>query len=508
MKKLAERPRRMIAPLLAVGFGTVSVVAVIMCGILLGIIFNVSQLISGMRDDEGSIRQGLELATAVRELSLHIAHSIIEGDDSHLAQYEQWREQTRSRLQEIAAVVSEDEEWRVRELGDTTQRMHDMFMMEAMPAARRGDVAEARRLHRDIEVLARAASAHADALAQSVESNMAHSHMLATDATHLGLLVGGLCVILVVGLSIGFTIRLRAALFKPLVALTDAARRYGRGDFALRVGEIGQGELGALAQTFDRMAEELSRRETRMLQHERMAAIGQLAAGVAHELNNPIGIIRGYLRTMTPDSDPATLQEELAILDEEAGHCQRIAADLLAYARTEELTLDRIEMRAFLEETAKRFGESPAAHGAATKGAMLVVEADEAQLDGDGPRIRQVLLNLLSNASQATVEASTYALRGAEDGADYRIEVEDHGPGIPIEDRQRIFEPFFSKRRGGSGLGLSVCSGIVKAHRGTIEVTDNPEGGTIFVVRLPLEQMAPASSPSEMPTVSNAAEVE
>jgi two-component system NtrC family sensor kinase len=478
-----DPPPRLIARLLALGFGAVSVVAVAMCAMLLAIIHDVSQLVSGMRHDEHAIRQGLDLATAVREESLLMAGALVAPDPAHVAAYEARREQVRARIQQLSAEVPAPERWRLHVLGEKTQRMHEQFVGAALPAARQGDLQSARAAHAGLEALGREAAEQADALARAVESKMAHAHVLATNSTRLGLLGGGLCVLLVLGLSAGFTVRLRAAVLKPLVALTDAAGRFGRGDFAARVGDAGQGELGALAQAFDRMTEELAAREARLVQSERMAAIGQLAAGVAHELNNPIGIIRGYLKTMSPDGDPETLREELGILDEEAAQCQRIAEDLLSYARAQELALEPLSAAALLEETGRRFQESPAAGGR-----RIQVAAEEAELEVDGPRVRQVLLNLLTNAAQASPPDTQVHLRGMKDGLHYRVEVEDSGPGVPPEERARVFEPFYSRRRGGSGLGLSVALGIVRAHRGAIEVGGGAAGGAVFRVRLPLRQ--------------------
>jgi signal transduction histidine kinase len=323
---------------------------------------------------------------------------------------------------------------------------------------------------------------------------MTHAHVLATDATHLGLVGGGVCVLLVLGLSFGFTLRLRRAVLSPLRELSEAARRIGRGELDIRVGDVGRGELLELSHAFDRMANELRAREARLVQSERMAAIGQLAAGVAHELNNPIGIIRGYLKTMTPDADPETLREELAILDEEAAQCQRIAEDLLAYARTSELTLTSLELRPFLEETVRRFRESPAGHRV-----TLDVDVQEARLEADAPRLRQVVLNLLTNAAQACPEGARTLLRGRPEGEMCVIEVDDEGPGIAVADRARVFEPFYSKRPGGTGLGLAVCAGIVEAHHGAIRVEDKDGPGALFQLRLPLTQAEASRFPKARP---------
>ncbi len=478
---------RFIARQLALGFGSVSAIAVLMCTLLLSVIHEVAGLVDSMRQDESSIRQGLQLATAVRELSIHIAHAIIDADDAHRSDYEKWRARVEARIQTLASRLPTEEHARLARLGETTEQMHALLIGSALPAAKLGYLREAREVHRKIERLSTRAAADADAIAEAATSEMAHAHDHATASTRLGLLGGGLCALLVVALSVLFTLRLRTVVLRPLHALAEAALHYGRGNFAYRAGQVGKGELAAVGDAFAHMADELSRRERRLLRNERMAAIGQLAAGIAHELNNPIGIIRGYLKTMSPEENAETLREELAIVDEEAGHCQRIAEDLLTYARAEELSLSPLPMAVFLSETARRYEVSAAA-------ATVFVEAQEGIAMADGARLRQVFLNLLSNAGHVSPPGAATRIRGSADGDRYVVEVSDRGPGVTDEDKSRIFEPFFSKRRGGSGLGLSVCEGIVRAHHGSIEVLDAPAGGAVFRVSLPLAPTPSASA--------------
>ena len=507
-----SRKPRFIGRQLAFGFGSVSVVAIVMCAMLVLVIQEVAGLVDSMRHDESSIRQGMELSTAVREMSIHIAHTVIEGDESHLDHYREWRDQVRSRIQTLAARIPPEERNRLERLGETTQRMHERLVSTVVPALHRGDMEAARQAHRVIERLGEDAAQQADILAAATTQQMAHAHDHATHSTRVGLIGGGLCALLIIALAVGFTVRLRSVVLRPLQLLTDAALRYGRGDFAFRARDVGKGELAAVGDAFSRMADELARREARLLHNERMAAIGQLAAGIAHELNNPIGIIRGYLKTMSPDEDPETLREELSILDEEAGHCQRIADDLLSYARAEELTHDPIDMKAFLGEIAKRYEVG-------TDAANVEVLAENAVVEVDAARLRQVVLNLLNNAGQVSPSGSGIRIFGELQDNTYQIDVADQGPGIQHDDRQRIFEPFFSKRKGGSGLGLAVCQGIVQAHGGTIEVVDahenEPSGvthpiskepgqptsvqgrGAVFRLRLPLKR---PTSDSARPT--------
>ncbi|MCG5053339.1 MAG: HAMP domain-containing histidine kinase [Myxococcales bacterium] len=471
-----EAPPRHISREMALGFGTVSLVALATCGLLLLLIRQVSALVTGMTAEETAIRQGSALARAVREQYIHLARASVEGDARHLEHFRHWQAEVREALTKLLPFVPAAEGWRVPALGQTLEALGN----EVPPEGTRQVPGTLAASHPAIARLADEASAQADALAEAVASRMAHSHVLATQATQLGLLYGGLGAFVIVGLSVGFTLRLRHSVLKPLGALTAAAQRFGSGAFEARVGAVGRGELRALSQAFDRMAEELAERQRRVVHNERMAAIGHLAAGVAHELNNPIGIIRGYLKTMEAKEDPETLEEELRILDEEAGHCQRIAEDLLAYARPAELRCEPLRMKAFVEETLRRFAESPDG-----RGRPVVAELQDGTLLADPTRLRQVLLNLVANAAQVSPPGVPVTVRGEDQGETYRLEVIDRGPGIALEDQGRIFEPFFTKRRGGSGLGLSVCLGIVQAHGGRVQVVSREGEGSRFEVVLP-----------------------
>ncbi len=481
LRQPEARPRRMIARLLGLGFGSVSLVAVIMGLLLLGVINDVSGLVHGMRHDETSIRQGFELATAVREQSVHVAHSLIDIQHSHQKHYEIWRSKIRFLIQELATEIPKSERWRLEKLGENTQRMHDLYMLSALPAARRGDLREVQVIHRELEKLGKSAARHADVLARSVESQMSHAHSLATHSTHLGLWAGGIGAFLVVALSIGFTLRIRQAILTPLKALTLAAQRIGEGNFSPNLVTPGAGELAALSRAFHTMSLELASREALLVKGERMAAIGELAAGVAHELNNPIGIIRGYLRTIEPEGDIETLKDELRILDEEAAQCQRIAEDLLTYSRSGELEFAPIAMGEFIKSCVDRLQNT-----SNSQCISIETSAQEETLKGDTTRLRQVLFNLLNNAQEASPPHGIVTLRGYLTKGFYVIEVEDQGKGIGEAERAKIFEPFFTCRPGGTGLGLSVVHGIVIAHHGKIEACSSPQGGALFRVSLPM----------------------
>lgn len=489
----ANAPPRVIGRQLAVGFGLIAVIAAGMCVMLLGTIRQVGGVVETMRGDEAAIRRGGKLSAAAREQYMHMAHSLLEGDTSHLEHYEAWKDRLADDAHVLSQGASNDVRLRLDRVEQLSTEMDRIFYEVLLPAAQKDNLVAVRAERRHVEDLSLEAASEADAVAIAGERRMARAHDDARRAGVRGLAVGFLCVTAVVLVAVAYTFRLRAAVLRPLAALARAAGRFGRGDFEHRVGEVGRGELGELARAFDRMAEELAEREKEILTRERMAGIGRLAAGVAHEINNPIGIIRGYVKTMLPEASSAHLREELEVLDEEAAACQRLTGDLLAYAEKPRLNARPVAMDAFLEDAGVRLREV-----AKPNEATLVVEAGEGTVEADPGRLRQVLANLVRNATQASPPGAPVRISGRPRSAGgYGFSVADAGPGVDSEDQARIFEPFVSKRSGGSGLGLSVCRSIVTAHGGTIWVEPSEDGGARFCVELPPhppkpEEQAPA----------------
>ena len=474
---------------LAAGFAWVSLIALAMCIVLDVLLGAVETSVQTMQSEEAAIRNGLALATAVREQYIHQAHVLIERSAGHMDHYPQAFEAVQSRARSLRARLPTSEHARIDQVLEDSRRLDELFRTELLPAIQRPDLENVLRQHHDtLQRLSAHAVEQADALARAAEVGMATEHFRAMRSSRLGLFLGATCMVLIVVLSVAYTRRLRQSLLAPLASLSAAAERFGRGEFEQRVGAVGEGELQAVADAFDRMVHELQQRERRLLDAERMAVVGQFAAGIAHELNNPIGVIRGYLKTMKPSQSPEMLGEELKILDDEAAACQRIAEDLLAFARPGQLQRAWVAIDELLRTSVQRFTDSGQA-----KARTIQVAAASAQLFADAGRIRQVLLNLLGNAVQAGPVEQVIEVSGGPsiDGRHYEFSVSDRGAGVSEADKLRIFEPFFSLRDGGAGLGLAVCHGIIAAHGGRIAVEDRAEGGATFRVSLPFEAARP-----------------
>ena len=476
-----EPPPSVVRRQLAIGFGLVAVIATVMCVMLLATIRDISGVVDQMRRDEVTIRRGVNLSAAAREQYIHIAHSLLAGDRSHLRHYEEWRSQLAEEARRLSEGAPVDVREQLQSVLQLSTEMDRIFRDELLPAAEQGSLASVRAEQHRVEALSLEASVAADAVALAGEASMAAAHHEARRSGLRGLAMGGGCIVAVLVVAFVCTRRIQTEVLRPLAALVGAAARFGRGDFHRRIGMVGRGELAALAHAFDRMAEELAERERKLLAKERMAAIGMLAAGVAHEINNPIGIIRGYVKTMVPEATTPQLREELEVIDEEAAACQRLSGDLLAFAESPRLETRPVEMRAFLEDAASRLRER-AGHGCHE----LAVNATEGTVDADPVRLRQVLANLVRNAVQASPVGVPIAISGHPNRTGgYVFEVTDGGAGVAPEHVERIFEPFVSHRSGGSGLGLAVCRSLVIAHGGSITVESAAGKGACFRVTLP-----------------------
>jgi signal transduction histidine kinase/ActR/RegA family two-component response regulator len=250
-----------------------------------------------------------------------------------------------------------------------------------------------------------------------------------------------------------------------------------------------------------RLFAERRRAEDALRQSEKLATMGQLLAGVAHELNNPLTVISGYGGLLKSTLTGTPLQQSASQIEQAALRCTRIVRNFLALARKHpperrHVALNRIVTEA-VELLAYPFGLDNVE-------VTLDLAADIPELWADPHQLQQVVVNLLTNAHQAMRESRvrrlTVATRDDRANEAVVLRVVDSGPGIPAEVQAHIFEPFFTTKPvgQGTGLGLSLCLGIVEGHGGTIHVDGRPGRGAVFTVQLPVGR-APAASDQREP---------
>jgi two-component system, NtrC family, sensor histidine kinase PilS len=215
-----------------------------------------------------------------------------------------------------------------------------------------------------------------------------------------------------------------------------------------------------------------------------LARLGELTAGLAHEFRNGLATIHGYARLFDLDSLPEKQRPYLTGIRHETDALGEVVTNFLAFAKPATLTLTPVNLRSIAERAA----DDVRADVEARQG-NVIVNGDFATIDGDEVLLRQALSNLARNACEACAEAGVppqIAIAGAIDGRSQRITVSDNGPGIDPAQRERIFRPFVTTKREGTGLGLALVQKIIVTHNGRVHVADAPGGGTVFHVVLPL----------------------
>jgi signal transduction histidine kinase len=264
-------------------------------------------------------------------------------------------------------------------------------------------------------------------------------------------------------------------LTRPLRGLVAAAERIGRGDLTAPIEHRGGDEIGFLAGTMDRMREDLRARDQRMQ---------AMLAGIAHEVRNPLGAIElwtGHLRDELPADDER--RGHVARIERELGYLEAIVRDFLEYARRPAPELAPIALDELVRGAVELM--EPEARAA---GIELTSAVDPAQVRGDPVQLRRAIINLCKNALQACAggRGRRLSLTVRAEGAGAWLRVWNDGPAIPPEVQARLFEPFFTTREKGTGLGLAFVAEIVHDHGGRVEV-ESSTAGTAFTVRLPGE---------------------
>jgi two-component system NtrC family sensor kinase len=222
----------------------------------------------------------------------------------------------------------------------------------------------------------------------------------------------------------------------------------------------------------------------RLAESERLASAGELLAGVAHEVNNPLSTISAFAQILERDQLTESQRESIEVIRSETMRASQVVRDLLTFARRSAGEVGSICLNELVERTMRLRMHDLKSRGVACE---CVLAEDLPYVTADARQIQQVLLNLLTNASQAMTPngGGSLSIRTRAEGDRVLLEVTDSGPGIPHEVRAHIFEPFFTTKADGTGLGLSVSYGIIAAHGGTITIPRSSAEGTTFRVALP-----------------------
>lgn len=310
---------------------------------------------------------------------------------------------------------------------------------------------------------------------------------------------------LVVTAVIGLLSLLITAIFssrftRPVTELARAAQRVTDGDLEFQVNTAQSNEVGSLSRTFNEMIVELRRNrdlEEQLQRAERSAVVGRLASGIAHEIRNPLNFMNLSIdhlqsRFITPprsNQEAEAVRNEavkiLGLIKDEIGRLNRLVSDFLSYGRPSKLKLKKINARSFLTEVIGLVRTQ-----AEQQGVQITLHTpidEESQFEADAEQIKTCFSNLIINAVQAMPDGGALKVAVTGDETSLHFELQDTGCGIDADPIEQIFEPYYSTKETGIGLGLPLTKKLIEDHGGEIKVRSEPDQGTTFTVTLPRE---------------------
>ncbi len=354
-----------------------------------------------MKHYEDGVRASLELASAVRDQYAHQAHTIILGDESHLVLYARATRHVADTIEQVRryATRSDERGW-VDDVETASGKLDHLFRDRIVPAVLKRDTAVVQAEHAQAQLLVTLIQGRSDRLVERFETSIAQFRAEVAEMQVAALrwtvffLVGAPLLAGLVGLYV------QRSVARPVARLQAGAARVASGDLDSRIEIDSSDEFGALARQFNAMTQALKEHQERLVQHEKLAGIGRLAAGVAHEINNPLAVILGYARLLGRKAT-GELGADLQIIEDESLRAKAIVDDLLDLARPSHVERDRVDLRALADEVVGRLAETSVLDGVA------VSVVGEGTVAGSAPKLRQVVLNLVKNAAEAVAPSGT-----------------------------------------------------------------------------------------------------
>jgi two-component system, NtrC family, sensor kinase len=321
----------------------------------------------------------------------------------------------------------------------------------------------------------------------------------------------GITLLAVILISI-VAMQVAAKISGPIHTMADAAHKIAEGDYSQKVDISSDDEIGFLANNFNTMVSELVRAhqelrewaetlerkveqrttelramQAHLIQSEKLAGVGKLAAGVAHEINNPLTCVltnSSLILSDLPPDDPR--REDLQAIVDETLRCRKIVKGLLDFARQTKPQKQKLDLNKVAEDVLALVRNQ-----ASFQNITLQAELDPGipQVLADADQMRQVVLNIILNAADAMPQGGRIRIQSSLEPKTRHVvlRISDTGPGIPAEIQNRMFEPFFTTKRTGTGLGLAIVYGIMERHKGSLSVESAPGRGTTMIVTLPTD---------------------
>lgn len=305
--------------------------------------------------------------------------------------------------------------------------------------------------------------------------------------------------VMIAGVAVLIFYIISRSLVSPLTRLVEAATQVAEGDLQTRVNPTDLRETRTLALAFNAMLDSIEKGQKaldeanrRMIRQNTLAELGKFSLMVAHEVKNPLSIIKSSLDIMKVEVSSESGQVMVSYMEDEIRRLNRLIEDFLLFARPAVPNLRMVDANRMLRETVARMRSS-------NKGVEILetIPEESCLVSADADLINRAIGNMLKNAFDAGNEKGRVRVIANHCGKEWQVTIEDEGTGIPGENLEKIFEPFFTTRAKGTGLGLAFTAQVVNAHKGRIHAENNPQKGAKFTMVLPCGEYGQTESPGQ-----------
>ena len=287
-------------------------------------------------------------------------------------------------------------------------------------------------------------------------------------------------IITFMGIASMASLLFTSSIESPIKRLRDASKDITKGNLDVKVSISGNDEIAELSHDINLMTDSLKKQKETIQKNERLSAIGELAARMAHDLRNPLTVLQGtneLLKSKLDKNSDEKTKEWMGMIDTAIMRMSHQIEDVMDFVRTKPPQMHKHQLSKIINDSLPRI--------LIPDTVKIILPENDFQIKCDGKRLEIVFANLISNSIDAINEEGTITIRTKKEELEVIIEIEDSGPGIEEENMDKIFDPLFTMKEKGTGLGLSSCKNIIKSHNGTIIVKNNP---TTFTIKLPISQ--------------------
>jgi len=468
---------------ITLGFYFLVLCIIAIAGLTYGIVHEVGDKIESLEIIDDFLNKTLEVRRFEKNYFLYGQEEDYQDNSAFLEDLARHLLENTNLLISLAGKENYNDLWRsVHRYQEDFRRLHAMNMGEIISSSAAKD-------RQQIENSIRALGKKFTDIAEqaSMDEKKKIKHLLGTTGYILFF-----SVIMFICLGVFFATLLARDIVRSLKILEEHTKRISRGDFMLAPIGVKDEEIKSLLQAFNRMTRELRMHERQLVQSEKLASLGTLLSGVAHELNNPLSNVSSTAQILAEDLDELEKDFKRNLIDqilEQSDRARDIVRTLLEFSRITEFSWQELSLKTLVDKTITLI------RGQAPSNVEINLDIPEdLKIHADKQRLQQVFLNLLKNAidvigenGKIWISCRKITKKGKGRG-EVEILFEDNGPGIPEEIRDKIFDPFFTTKDvgHGSGLGLFIVHDIIEMHGGSIRVESRIGLGTTFIIWLPV----------------------